>query len=310
MPERHSTPARSFWTACSTNGSHGSPACAVKTPPPWSSTPAVRMRTTVPGKPSSAITTLLPPARTRIGSFCASASSTAATTSSSLRASIIRAAGPPRRSVVSSESRLMRRLACRAVRLLAFSDIHRDLDQARRIASMAADADVLVAAGDFGSMHRGVEQLIDMLVVVETPTVLVPGNNETDDELRDACGGWKASTVMHGSGTEIDGVSFWGLGAGIPTTPWPWSFDLSEDEAEAALQSCPADVDVLVLHSPPHGYLDGDRSLGSQALLRAIERVQPGVAVCGHIHECAGHETTVGPTRLYNLGPAGIWIDV
>jgi len=204
----------------------------------------------------------------------------------------------------------MRRLACRAVRLLAFSDIHRDLDQARRIASMAADADVLVAAGDFGSMHRGVEQLIDMLVVVETPTVLVPGNNETDDELRDACGGWKASTVMHGSGTEIDGVSFWGLGAGIPTTPWPWSFDLSEDEAEAALQSCPADVDVLVLHSPPHGYLDGDRSLGSEALLRAIERVQPKVAVYGHIHECAGQEALVGSTRLFNLGPAGTWIDL
>jgi uncharacterized protein len=196
------------------------------------------------------------------------------------------------------------------VRLLAFSDIHRDLDQARRIASMADDADVLVAAGDFGSVHRGVEQLIDMLVVVETQTVLVPGNNETDDELRDACGGWKPATVLHGAGVEIDGVSFWGLGAGIPTTPWPWSFDLSEEEAEAALRSCPDDVDVLVLHSPPKGFLDGDRSLGSEALLRAIERVQPSVAVCGHIHECAGQEALVGSTRLFNLGPAGTWIEV
>ena len=175
---------------------------------------------------------------------------------------------------------------------------------------MAADADVLVAAGDFGSVHRGVEQLIDMLVVVETPTILVPGNNETDDELRDACGGWKAATVLHESGTEIGGVSFWGLGAGIPTTPWPWRFDLTEEEAEAALRSCPSELDVLVLHSPPHGYLDGDRSLGSEALLRAIERVQPKVAVCGHIHECAGQSTRVGATRLYNLGPRGTWIDV
>ncbi len=175
---------------------------------------------------------------------------------------------------------------------------------------MAVDADVLVAAGDFGSVHRGVEQLIDMLVVVETPTVLVPGNNETDDELREACGGWKAATVLHGAGIEIDGVSFWGLGAGIPTTPWPWSFDLTEEEAEAALQSCPADLDVLVLHSPPRGFLDGDRSLGSEALLRAIERVQPKVAVCGHIHECAGQEAQVGATRLFNLGPRGMWIEV
>jgi Icc-related predicted phosphoesterase len=196
------------------------------------------------------------------------------------------------------------------VRLLAFSDIHRDLDQARRLAEMAGDADVLVAAGDFGSMHRGVDQLIDMLVVVETPTVLVPGNNETDDELREACGGWKAATVLHGDGTEIGGVSFWGLGAGIPTTPWPWSFDLTEEEAKRALDSCPGRLDVLVLHSPPKGHLDGDRSLGSEALLHAIERVQPSVAVCGHVHECAGEETTIGSTRLFNLGPRGTWIDV
>jgi Icc-related predicted phosphoesterase len=201
-------------------------------------------------------------------------------------------------------------LGWRAVRLLAFSDIHRDLDQGRKLASLEAEADVVVAAGDFGSLHRGVEQLIDMLVVIERPTVLVPGNNETDDELRDACGGWRAATVLHGEGCTIDGVSFWGLGGGIPTTPWPWSYDLTEEEAAAALESCPDDVDVLVLHSPPHGHLDGPRSLGSVALLEAIERVQPAVAVCGHIHECAGQEARVGSTRLFNLGPRGRFIDV
>jgi Icc-related predicted phosphoesterase len=105
-------------------------------------------------------------------------------------------------------------------------------------------------------------------------------------------------------------VSFWGLGGGIPTTPWPWSFDLSEDEAEAALARCPDGVDVMVLHSPPKGCLDGPRSLGSEALLRGVERVQPRVAVCGHIHECAGEEARIGATRLLNLGPEGTWIDV
>jgi Icc-related predicted phosphoesterase len=195
------------------------------------------------------------------------------------------------------------------VRLLAFSDIHRDLDQARRIAEMARGADVVVAAGDFGSIHRGVERLIDMLVVIETPTVLVPGNNETDDELRDACGGWRAATVLHGSGVEIDGVSFWGLGGGIPTTPWPWSFDLTEEEAEAKLAQAPAGG-VLVVHSPPKGHLDGPRELGSEAILRAIEQKRPEVAIFGHIHEDGGKEDRLGPTRLYNVGPEGTFIDV
>ena len=196
------------------------------------------------------------------------------------------------------------------MRLLAFSDLHQDLRQAAELAERARDADVVIGAGDFGSVHRGVAETCDMLVVIETPTLLVPGNNETLDELRDACEGWKAATVLHGTGCEVDGVSFWGLGGGIPTTPWPWSYDLSEDEAGAAAASCPAGVDVLVLHSPPHGYLDGDRALGSTALLGLIERVQPRVAVCGHIHECQGQETTVGTTRLFNLGPAGRTIEL
>jgi Icc-related predicted phosphoesterase len=192
------------------------------------------------------------------------------------------------------------------VRLLAFSDVHRDRRQAERLADMAADADVVVAAGDFASVHRGLEEVIDMLVVIETPTVLVPGNNETDEALREACEGWAAATVLHGEGVEIDGVPFYGLGAGVPTTPWPWSFDLTDEEAAAALEDCPEGA-VLVSHSPPKGHLDGP-GLGSEAVLRTIEEKRPRLVVCGHIHECAGEEATIGDTRVLNAGPQGTFI--
>jgi len=195
------------------------------------------------------------------------------------------------------------------VRILAFSDIHRDTRQAARLADRAREVDVVVGAGDFASVHRGLEELIDMLVVIETPTVLVPGNNETEDALREACRGWRAATVLHGEGSEIDGVPFFGLGAGVPTTPWPWSFDLTEDEAARMLGACPPGG-VLVVHSPPHGHVDGDRHLGSEAILRAIEDKQPRLVVCGHIHESAGEESHVGPSRVLNLGPAGTVIEL
>jgi uncharacterized protein len=195
------------------------------------------------------------------------------------------------------------------VRLLAFSDLHRDERQAARLTEMAADADVVIAAGDFASVHRGLEELIDMLVVIETPTILVPGNNETDDALRAACRGWKAATVLHGEAAEIGGVSFFGLGAGVPTTPWPWSFDLTEDEAAGLLAGCP-EGGVLVVHSPPKGHVDGDRSLGSEAILCTIEERRPRLAVCGHIHECAGEESMAGETRVVNAGPEGVYLEV
>jgi predicted phosphodiesterase len=40
------------------------------------------------------------------------------------------------------------------MRLLAFSDVHRDLTQAGRLVDRAVDVDVVVAAGDFASVHR------------------------------------------------------------------------------------------------------------------------------------------------------------
>jgi uncharacterized protein len=198
------------------------------------------------------------------------------------------------------------------VKLLAFSDLHRDLEQAGRLVNRSSEADVVIAAGDFASVHEGLDDVIGALSVISTPTILVPGNNETEDALRTACDGWEAATVLHGEGTEIDGTRFFGLGAGVPITPWDWSFDLDERQAAERLAGCPEDA-VLVVHSPPKGHCDqssaGDH-LGSEAILEAIEAKKPKVAVCGHIHESWGAESEVGSTPVINLGPSGRLIDL
>jgi Icc-related predicted phosphoesterase len=198
------------------------------------------------------------------------------------------------------------------VKLLAFSDLHRDLGQAARLVEMSGDADLVIGAGDFASIHEGLEETIGALAPIETPTLLVPGNNETVEELRGAAAGWPAATVLHGEGTTVDGVEFFGLGAGIPTTPWDWSFDLSEEEAATMIAPAPAGC-VLVLHSPPKGHCDGgdaDTHFGSEALLAAVEEKRPGLVVFGHIHEAWGCASTVGDSALRNLGPSGTWIEV
>ena len=197
------------------------------------------------------------------------------------------------------------------MKVLAFSDLHRDLDQAARLAERSSEADVVIAAGDFASVHEGLEETIGALRPIGVPTVLVPGNNETEDALRAACDGWEAATVLHGEGTEIDGTRFFGLGAGIPITPWDWSFDLDEEQAARKLADCPTGA-VLVVHSPPKGHCDqsgGGDHLGSEAILEAIEAKRPPLAVCGHIHESWGAESEIGPTRVLNLGPSGTAIE-
>ncbi|MEX0972963.1 MAG: metallophosphoesterase family protein [Solirubrobacterales bacterium] len=197
------------------------------------------------------------------------------------------------------------------MKLLAFSDLHRDLGQAAALVEMSAEADVVIGAGDFASVHEGLDEAIGALAAIEAPTVLVPGNNETEEALREASASWSAATVLHGGGTTIEGVEFYGLGAGVPVTPWDWSFDLDDEAARERLEACPEGA-VLVLHSPPQGHCDangGGDHFGSAALLEAIEAKQPRLAVCGHIHESWGCQSRIGATPVHNLGPAGTWLE-
>jgi Icc-related predicted phosphoesterase len=198
------------------------------------------------------------------------------------------------------------------MRVLAFSDLHRDLEGARSLVERSAGYDVVIAAGDFANQHTGLEETIEVLAAIEMPTILVPGNNETEDALRDACGGWSAATVLHGESAEIGGVEFFGLGAGVPTTPWDWSFDLTDDEAADLLEGC-GEGAVLVVHSPPHGHCDrssGGDHLGSHAIRDAIALKHPPLTVCGHIHEAWGERSRIGPTEIANLGPRGAEFEI
>ena len=197
------------------------------------------------------------------------------------------------------------------MRLLAFSDLHTDLDEAKRLVERSESADVVVGVGDFASVHEGLDETIGALRGIGRPVILVPGNNETEDALRAACRSWDSAVVLHGQAAQLDGLTFFGLGGGVPVTPWDWSFDLTEEEAGRMLEPCP-EGSILAVHSPPLGHVDISRGhhLGSESILRCIESKAPRLALCGHIHEQWGEESEIGPTTVVNLGPRGATLEV
>jgi len=173
---------------------------------------------------------------------------------------------------------------------------------------------VVIGAGDFGNLRQGTDRCIKGLSSIACPAVLVPGNSESFEELNDACRQfWPAATVLHGSSVEIEGIPFFGIGGGIPVTPFgSWSYDFTEEEARDLLAGCP-DGGVLVSHSPPKGILDvssGGLSLGSVAVRETIERKMPRLIVCGHIHESGGKTETFEETVVVNAGPAGVMFEL
>ncbi|TNJ47620.1 metallophosphoesterase [Phaeobacter sp. B1627] len=197
------------------------------------------------------------------------------------------------------------------MKVMAFSDLHLSEERAAELVAASADADLVIGAGDFCNMRQGLARAMEMLAGIAAPVVMVPGNAESAEELRGSAA--PSTIVLHGAGAEIGGLRLFGLGGGIPETPFgDWSFDLSEREA-ARLLSAARDVDILITHSPPEGAGDTTSagvSIGSQSIRAAVERLQPRLVVFGHVHDCWGYRGQIGASACANLGPTPNWFEV
>ena len=156
------------------------------------------------------------------------------------------------------------------MKILAFSDLHHARARAADLVAASGDADLVIGAGDYCNMRHDLEGAMALLDGIRAPLVLVPGNAESVDELRAAA---PHATVLHGDAHDVGGLRLFGMGYGVPPTPFgDWSCDLDEDAAAAMLAGCDR-ADLLICHSPPKGMVDvtsGGESVGSTAIRAAV----------------------------------------
>jgi Icc-related predicted phosphoesterase len=70
---------------------------------------------------------------------------------------------------------------------------------------------------------------------------------------------------------------------------------------------------IMVTHVPPHNTkLDdlGWTNAGSKGVRKAIEKIQPDLCLCGHIHETFGKSEKIGKTKVINVGRKGKIIEI
>ena len=196
-------------------------------------------------------------------------------------------------------------------KILACSDLHHTRNRAEALVAASAEADLVIGAGDFCNHRQNLDGAMNLLGGIKAPFVVVPGNAESAEELREAV--HHGTHVLHGDAVEIEGITLFGLGYAVPETPFgAWSCDLSEIEAAQMLAPCRS-ADILVVHSPPKGVADQTStglSIGSTAIRDAIERIQPKLALCGHIHDSRGQGGVIGATQVKNLGPIPNWFEL
>jgi Icc-related predicted phosphoesterase len=197
------------------------------------------------------------------------------------------------------------------MRLLVFSDIHGKKSALERL--MEIDADYYFAAGDLANWGRGLDELAPVLQKRAERMYVIPGNHESEADIARMCEECGFHN-FHGQTIQIGSYTVAGLGYSNPT-PFNTPGEYTEQELAARLEKFAGlDPLILICHAPPKDTkLDraGEgQHFGSTAVRDFIVRNQPAYFYCGHIHEAAGREDTIGRTLGWNVGMQGKVLDL
>lgn len=197
------------------------------------------------------------------------------------------------------------------MRILAFSDIHGSYKRVEEILSHESSFDALIIAGDLTTVGspKEAETAIRRFQQYGKPLFVVAGNMdlpELETTFMNLGVSINARGVLHGD------VGLFGVSAS-PFTPMNTPYEISEDEimkrAEAGWEDvASARWKLFVPHAPPRDTkvdkIILGKHVGSTAVREFIEKHQPDLVICGHIHEARGMDK-LGKTTIINCGPAG-----
>ena len=187
------------------------------------------------------------------------------------------------------------------MRGIVLSDVHGDTEMVAKIMETIKKPDFAILCGDLSNygdkMPKEVVEAIGIKKVFG-----VPGNMDTWDILEEM----EAMGIsIHGKNIELEGVKIAGFGGGIHNHPGRILH--SEKEILEGIENAAGNgTKILVTHLPPINTnidLTGKGiHAGSAAVRDAIEKLQPELHLCGHIHDAKG-ETRIGKTKCINVGP-------
>ncbi|MGA9885521.1 MAG: metallophosphoesterase [Candidatus Acidiferrales bacterium] len=197
------------------------------------------------------------------------------------------------------------------MKILIFSDVHRDLRALERV--MAQPADLYICAGDLATFGKGLESCGEVLAPLGERLWLLPGNHETHDRTRALCA-QHGFVDFHGQVRKLGASEWAGLGYSN-ITPFKTPGEYSEEQIAEALAAFDGIEKLyLVIHFPPYNTTLDEFTAGQHAgspTLRAwVERAKPVFLFCGHIHETAGRSEMLGATKCVNVGKQGYIIEI
>lgn len=207
------------------------------------------------------------------------------------------------------------------MQILVVSDLHYTLRQLDWVASVAADYDLLVVAGDLLDIASIVEPDAQIAMALEylarfatkTTAIACSGNHDLNarNELDEQAARWLEPAQA--SGVIVDGMRVETEDVLFTVCPW-WDGPRTRQVVDLQLATDATLVDgrqwVWVYHGPPDGSptsWTGSRHYGDEELNRWIDQHHPDIVVCGHVHQSpfmadGSWIDHIGTTTVFNAG--------
>ncbi len=182
------------------------------------------------------------------------------------------------------------------------TDLHDSPKTMEWLAYAAEQYDLSIVGGDVGSIGS-MDEILEFAKASPKPVIITPGNH--DLPLANL---WSGGNLLHMATTKVGRYTIGGIGGSLPVQGSPMEFDETEF---LQMTMNLGYVDILVVHQPPRGTkcsmaydVTAETSLtdiGSVAIRKYIEDMQPRLVLTGHVHESPAVDA-IGDTVVVNPG--------
>jgi Icc-related predicted phosphoesterase len=196
------------------------------------------------------------------------------------------------------------------MKILAAGDIHGDMGLAKKLSEKAEKehVDLVILCGDLTYHEQSTDNIIGPFVKKNMKVLIIPGNHETVATI-DFLSELYGVKNLHGYSVKYDDVGIFGCGG---ANIGPHS-KLTEKEIYDLLKQGHdklKDIKKKILVSHVHPSDTKMEKLtqffpGSTGLKKAMDKFQPDIVLCSHVHEAEGLEEKIGKTKVLNVGRHG-----
>jgi Icc-related predicted phosphoesterase len=195
------------------------------------------------------------------------------------------------------------------MKIIYVVDVHENYAAVAKAVEAAGAPDLLVIGGDIttAGTPEEVALAVESWRPLATRLLAVAGNMDSvaiDARLA------SLGVALDGRGVVVGDVGLFGVSAG-PKSPLHTPYEITEEQIAERIETGFAEVKncrvkIFCPHAPPKDTacdrIHSGLHVGSTAVRAFVEREQPDLVLCGHIHESRG-EDRIGKTRVMNPGP-------